>query len=204
MLAEEQIQAARKEDVLGALGQIAKKFRTRVGESLTTVEKYDTPLAEATTPSLEALKAYSLGTRKLSEGQPSAALPFFKRAVELDPKFATAYMWMSVVYDDNREPERAAENIRRAYELREKVSDLERLHIETSYYQNGTGELDKAVPVLELWQQTYPRDVRAFHRPGHSLQKNRKPRKRHWRRVARRCVWRRTHGSSTRTSAPIM
>ena len=162
VLAEEQIQAARKEDVLGALGQIAKKFRTQVGESLTTVEKYDTPLAEATTPSLEALKAYSLGTRKLFEGHPSAALPFLKRAVELDPKFASAYKWMSVVYDGNREPAQAAENIRRAYELREKVSDLERLHIEASYYQNGTGELDKVVQVYELWKQTYPRDVGPF------------------------------------------
>ena len=162
VLAEEQIQAARKEEVLGALSQIASRFRTRVGESLATVEKYDTPLAEATTPSLEALKGYSLGTRKISEGQMSAALPFFKRAVELDPKFAAAYHMMSVVYDGHHEPERATENIRRAYELREKVSDLERLSIESNYYWKGTGELDKVVAVLELWQQTYPRDVGPF------------------------------------------
>ena len=162
VLAEEQVQAARKEDVLGALSQIASKFRRRLGESLATVEKYDTPLAEATTSSLEALKAYSLGTRKLFEGQASAALPFFKRAVELDPNFAAAYHFMSVVYDGHREPAQAAENIRRAYELREKVSDLERLSIETGYYQNGTGELDKAVSVYELWHQTYPRDAVPF------------------------------------------
>jgi eukaryotic-like serine/threonine-protein kinase len=163
VLAEEQVQAARKEDVLGALSQIASKFRTRLGESLATVEKYDTPLAEATTSSLEALKTYSLGMKMMSKGQQSAALPFFKRAVELDPNFAAAYKWISVMYDKNREqPERAAENIRRAYELRDKVSDLERLHIESSYYEKGTGELDKVVPVYELWKQTYPRDAGPF------------------------------------------
>ena len=159
VLAEEQVQAARKEDVLGALGQVAKKFRSQVGESLTTVEKYDTPLAEATTPSLEALKAYSLGSKKMFEGQQSASVPFFKRAVELDPNFAAAYRSLSAVYFNHHEPELAAENIRKAYELREKVSDRERLSIETNYYRNGSGEVDKAVPVYELWQQTYPRDV---------------------------------------------
>ena len=159
VLAEEQVQAARKEDVLNALGQIASRFRTRVGESLTTVEKYDTPLAEATTPSLEALKAYSLGAKKMFEGQQSAAVPFFKRAVELDPNFAAAYRSLSAVYSNHHEPDLAAENIRKAYELREKVSDRERLSIETNYYRTGSGELDKAVPVYELWKQTYPRDV---------------------------------------------
>ena len=91
VLAEEQVQAARKEDVLNALGQVASKFRTRLGESLTTVEKYDTPLDDATTPSLEALKAFSLGNKKMHEGAVTMALPFFKRAVELDPNFAEAY-----------------------------------------------------------------------------------------------------------------
>jgi eukaryotic-like serine/threonine-protein kinase len=162
VLAEEQVQAARKEDVLNALGQIASRFRTQVGESLTTVEKYDTPLQEATTSSLEALKAYSLGAKKMFEGQMSAAVPFFKRAVELDPNFAAAYLYMSVVYGTHHEPTLAAENIRKAYDLREKVSDRERLSIETSYYLYGTGELNKAVPVYELWQQTYPRDIGPF------------------------------------------
>jgi eukaryotic-like serine/threonine-protein kinase len=165
VLAEEQVQAARKEDVLNALDQIASRFRTRVGESLTTVEKYDTPLAEATTPSLEALKAYSLGSKKMFEGQQSASVPFFKRAVELDPNFAAAYRSLSAVYSNHHEPDLAAENIRKAYQLREKVSDRERLSIETNYYRIGSGELDKAVPVYELWQQTYPRDVLAFPRP---------------------------------------
>jgi hypothetical protein len=127
VLAEEQVQAAKKEDVLHALDQIASRFRTRLGESLTTVEKYDTPLAEATTPSPEALKAYTLGRKKFVAGEQTASLPFFRRAVELDPNFAMAYQSMSAAYDSLQQPERASENSRRAYELREKVSEPERL-----------------------------------------------------------------------------
>ena len=127
------MQAARKEDVLNALDQMAGKFRTQVGESLPTVEKYDTPLAEATTSSLEALKAYSLGSNKLSAGANTESLPFFSRAVELDPNFAAAYGVMSSAYNNQREPELSAENIRKAYELREKVSERERLGIEADY-----------------------------------------------------------------------
>ena len=92
----------------------------------------------------------------------TAALPFFRRAVELDPNFAMAYGSMSTMYGNHQEPELAAENIRKAYELREKVSEQDRLYIEASYYWNGTGELEKAVPVFELWQQTYPRDFPPF------------------------------------------
>ena len=160
VLAEEQVQAARKEDVLGALSQIASKFRSQVGESLTTVEKYDTPLAEATTPSLEALKAYSLGieedVRRTAEARlcPSLSARWNSTRISRRPTES-----MSAVYFNHHEPELAAENIRKAYELREKVSDRERLSIESNYYRNGTGEVDKVVPVYELWQQTYPRDV---------------------------------------------
>ncbi len=156
VLDTEQAQVARKEDVLNALSQIASRFRTRVGESLATVEKYDTPLIDATTPSLEALKAYGLARKKhFAEGD-VAARPFFRRAVELDPNFAMAYAYLSTTYGNQREPELAAENIRKAYELRAKVSERERFYIESHYYENGTGELDKAVQVLEQWQQTYP------------------------------------------------
>ena len=152
------MQAARKEDVLHALDQMAGQFRKQVGESLTTVEKYDTPLAEVTTPSLEALKAYSLGLNKLHAGANTEALPFFSRAVELDPNFAYAYGAMSSAYANQREPELAAENIRKAYQLRDRESERERLRIETDYYTRGTGELEKAVSSFELLQQTYPRD----------------------------------------------
>ena len=103
VLAEEQAQAARKEDVLNALGQIASKFRTRVGESLSTVEKHDTPLAEATTPSLEALKAYSMGLKVEASMGAGAAVPFFKRAIEIDPKFAMAHAALGLMYGDRGE-----------------------------------------------------------------------------------------------------
>jgi DNA-binding winged helix-turn-helix (wHTH) protein/tetratricopeptide (TPR) repeat protein len=156
VLDEEQVQAARKEDVLNALSQIARRFRTRVGESLATVEKYGTTLIDATTPSLEALKAYSLGRKSRATVGDIAARPFFRRAVELDPNFAMAYAQMSTTYGNNREAELAAENIRKAYELRAKVSEPERFYIEAHYYEYGTGEWEKAVPVFEQWQQTYP------------------------------------------------
>jgi DNA-binding winged helix-turn-helix (wHTH) protein/tetratricopeptide (TPR) repeat protein len=166
VLAEEQVQAARKEDVLQALDQIAGKFRTQVGESLASVEKYDTPLAEATTSSLEALKAYSLGLNKVSAGKNTESLPFFSRAVELDPNIAAAYSVMSNVHFTQREPELAAENIRKAYELRDKVSERERLSIEANYYWRGTGELEKAISSVDLYQQTYPRNSSAHNTLG--------------------------------------
>ena len=156
VLDAEQAQATKKEDVLNALSQIASRFRTRIGESLATVEKYDTPLVDATTSSLEALKAYSLGRKKLATGGDTVARPFFMRAVELDPNFAMAYAYISTTYANHGGPELAAGNIRKAYELRAKVSERERFYIESHYYWNGTGELEKADAVLEQWQQTYP------------------------------------------------
>jgi serine/threonine protein kinase/tetratricopeptide (TPR) repeat protein len=158
VLAEAQEQAAGKEAVLKALDAAAVSLRSRLGESLSLVEKYATPVAEATTPSLEALKAYSLGVKTRYAKGGTAALPFFKRAVELDPNFAMAYSWISVVYFNLNEVGRGAENGRKAYELREKVSERERLLIEGDYYVIATGELEKAVQTFELWQQTYPRD----------------------------------------------
>ena len=166
VLAEEQVQAARKEDVLHALDQMAGKFRTQVGESLASVEKYDTPLAEATTSSLEALKAFSLGLNKLHAGANTESLAFFSRAVELDPNFAAAYSVMSDVYFIQREPGLAAENIRKAYDLRDRVSPRERLGIEGDYYWRGTGELEKALSSFDLYQQTYPRDASAHNTLG--------------------------------------
>jgi DNA-binding winged helix-turn-helix (wHTH) protein/tetratricopeptide (TPR) repeat protein len=165
VLAEEQVQAARKEDVLNALDQIAGKLRTRLGESLTTVEKYDTPLVDATTSSLEALRAYSLGRKKNVEGQPSVALPFFAQAVELDPNFAMAYASMASFYDNDRQqPERSTEYMLKAYQLRDRVSDRERFPIEAQYYQLATGEQEKAITAYEVWQQTYPRDFAPYNR----------------------------------------
>jgi serine/threonine protein kinase/tetratricopeptide (TPR) repeat protein len=162
VLAEAQEQAAGKEAVLKALDAAAVSLRGKLGESLGSVEKYATPLEEATTPSLEALKAYSLGVKTFYAKEETAALPFLKRAVDLDPNFAMAYAWMSSDYRDLNEVGRAAENARKAYGLREKVSERERFWIDGAYYLNATGELEKAAQTYELWTQTYPRDDMAY------------------------------------------
>ncbi len=153
-----QEQAASKEAVLKALDNAAIGLRRKLGESLSSVQKYATPVEEATTPSLEALKAYSLGRKtRFAKGE-TAALPFYKRALELDPNFALPYAAMAVAYSNLNEVGRGADNARKAYGLREKVSEAERFAIEGSYYLQATGELEKAAQTYELWQQTYPRD----------------------------------------------
>ncbi len=157
VLAEAQGQAASKEAVLKALDGAVVSLRGKLGESLSSVQKYDTPLEEATTSSLEALKAYSLGIKTSFAKGWTAALPFYKRAVELDPNFAAAYNGLAICYSNINQVGRAAENARKAYELREKVSERERFAIESFYYLYVTGELEKAGQVFELWQQTYPR-----------------------------------------------
>jgi DNA-binding winged helix-turn-helix (wHTH) protein/tetratricopeptide (TPR) repeat protein len=156
VLAEEQTQSAKKEDVLNALSQIAIKFRTQVGESLTTLEKYDTPLAEATTPSLEALKAYSTAWKVNGPKGAEAAVPFFKQAIEIDPKFAMAYASLGLMYGTTGEPALATENIRKAYELRERASDNERFFIAAYYDGRATGNQEKAQKTCEAWAQAYP------------------------------------------------
>ena len=158
VLAETQEQAARKEGVLKALDAGAVSLRSKLGESLSTVQEYATPLEDATTPSLEALKAYSLGRKMADEYGETAAVPFYKRAVELDPNFALAYLGLSVKYTNLNEAGLAAECARKAFELREKVSERERFSIEGFYYDHGTGELEKAAQTFELWQRTYPRN----------------------------------------------
>lgn len=134
-------------------------MRGKLGESLSSVQRYDTPVAEATTSSLEALKAYSLGRKMVSARGANAALPFYKHAVELDANFAMPYESMASAYLNLNEVERSAENARKAYDLREKVSEHERFAIEAFYYLSATGELEKAEQTYILWQQTYPRDT---------------------------------------------
>jgi tetratricopeptide (TPR) repeat protein len=158
VLAEAQEQAAGKETVLKALDNAAVGLRSKLGESLSSVQQYATPVEEATTPSLEALKAYSLGVKTAYTKEETAGLPFFKRAVDLDPNFAMAYVWMAAIYRDLNEVGRGTENARKAYELRGKVSERERFFIEETYYFSATGELEKTAQTCELWQQTYPRD----------------------------------------------
>ena len=158
VLAEAQEQAVGKEAVLKALDKAAVSLRSKLGESLSSVQKFDTPLEQATTSSLEALQAYSLGQKTRSARGIAAALPFYKRAAELDPKFAMPYVNMSLAYWFRGEDWHSDANARKAYELREKVSEHERFYIEAIYYFDLTGELEKAAQVYELWQQTYPRD----------------------------------------------
>jgi tetratricopeptide (TPR) repeat protein len=158
VLAEAQEQAAGKEAVLKALDAGAVSLRGKLGESVSSLQQYATPLEEATTPSLEALKAYSLGWKMSYAEGCTAALPFYKRAVDLDPNFAMAYVSTSLVYMCVNEVGRAAENARKAYHLREKVSERERFTLEANYHRIATGDLEKAAQTCELWQHTYPRD----------------------------------------------
>jgi serine/threonine protein kinase/tetratricopeptide (TPR) repeat protein len=164
VLAETQEQAAGKEAVLKALDAAAVSLRSKLGESLSSVQKYATPVEEATTPSLDALKAYSMGVKAEKGG--TAPLPLFKRAVELDSGFAAAYKEIAWRYWETNEVGLAAEYARKAYDLREKVSERERLDIEENYYWNATGELEKAAQTYQLWQQTYPRDAGPYNHLG--------------------------------------
>ncbi len=159
-MASTEAQASDKDHVLDALGKTASEIRNRLGESLNTLQKFDTPLAQATTPSLEALQALSEGYKVLygPEGSP-AAIPFFKRATELDPKFALAYAMLGRVSLDIEDDRNAVDATRKAYELREKVSEPENYFIAASYYSVVTGDLAKAEAAGLLWVQAYPRAV---------------------------------------------
>jgi serine/threonine protein kinase/tetratricopeptide (TPR) repeat protein len=157
ILDQEQAVAARREDVLNSLSQIARRFRTRAGESLATVEKHSTPLAEATTSSLEALKAYSTGIKVVVSSANAAAIPFYRRAVEIDPKFAMAYANLGLAYSAIGESVLSAESTTKGWLLRDRVSDREKFFIDFTYDRQVTGNLEKAYQTLELWSQTYPR-----------------------------------------------
>jgi tetratricopeptide (TPR) repeat protein len=157
-LAQEQVTAAAKEKVLDALGKAASKLRGELGESLATVQKFDVPLSEATTSSLEALKAYSLGEK--AHGT-SAAPPYHRRAVELDPNFAMGYAGLGVDYSVLGEVGRASEYFTKAFRLREHASEREKFFITGMYYENVTGEVDKAAQTFQEEIQAYPREYRA-------------------------------------------
>jgi DNA-binding winged helix-turn-helix (wHTH) protein len=159
VLDEEQVEAARKEDVLKALGQMASRFRSHVGESIGTLQKHDTPLEEDTTPSLEALKAYSTArSLRYSEAGYASALPLLKRAVEIDPGFAMAYAFIGRVYGDMGEASLSAENAAMAYQLRAHATERERFFIDATYDRQVTGNLVKAHQTIKSWVQAYPRD----------------------------------------------
>ena len=157
-LAQQQVQAAAKEEVLTALDKAAIRLRTQLGESLGTVQRFDTPLEQATTPSLEALKAYTLGRKIHFEKGDIDAIPFLRRAVELDSNFAMAYAALAVSYRNMDEPSRAADNAQKAYELRSRVTEREKYRIEALYYDLIAGILEKVRETAELWAQSYPQD----------------------------------------------
>jgi serine/threonine protein kinase/tetratricopeptide (TPR) repeat protein len=160
-LAEEQVTAAAKENVLDALGEAASRLRGELGESLATVQKLHVPLSEATTSSLEALQAYSLGEKAAQQKGPAAALPYHQHAVELDPNFAMGYEQLGSDYFGMGETGRASEYFTKAFHLREHASERERLAITANYYQNVTGELEKAAQAFQEWSASYPQEYRA-------------------------------------------
>jgi len=153
-LASTEAQASDKNHVLDGLGKTASEMRSKLGESLSTVQKFDTPLEEATTPSLEALKAFSAGRQATSK---ELGISFFKRAIELDPNFAAAYSWLGIWHTAIGEPSVAAGYAQKAYELRDHASEPEKYFISAIYYKEVTGNLEKAEQSLKLWAQAYPR-----------------------------------------------
>jgi eukaryotic-like serine/threonine-protein kinase len=161
-LAEEQVTAASKENVLDTLGQAASKLRGELGESLATVQKLDVPLSEATTSSLEALQAYSLSQKVQNERGYAAALPYDQRAIQLDPNFALGYVAVGTDYNSLSEVGRASEYFTKAFQLREHASEREKLAIAATYYRNVTGELDKAAQTWQEMIESYPRRTIAY------------------------------------------
>ncbi len=157
-LASTEAEASDENHVLEALGKVSIDLRNNLGESLSTIQKFDTPLQQATTPSLEALKAFSSGMHTITTKGSDAAIPFFKRAIELDPNFALAYSYLGIMENDILETDLAVEHHRQAYELRDRASEAERYSIDATYYKEVTGNIEKAIETCQLWIQAYPRE----------------------------------------------
>jgi serine/threonine protein kinase len=157
-LGQEQAQASHKEDVLKVLGKVAAGMRQKLGESLASVQKFDKPLVEATTSSLDALKAFSLGDELHNANEDLASVSFFQHAIELDPNFALAYGRLGTVYDNLGQTELAEKFLKDAFDRRTRASERERLYIESHYYCNS-GQFEKCIPTWEVYRQTYPRDA---------------------------------------------
>jgi eukaryotic-like serine/threonine-protein kinase len=156
-LASTEAQASDKNHVLDALAKTAVEIRSKLGESLSTVQKFDTPLEQATTPSLEALKAFSLGFQVHTTAGDAASVPFYKQAIELDPNFALAYAWLGLAFNNMGELSMDVECNRKAYELRDRTSEPEKYFITARFHKVVTGNMEKAEEALQLWIQAYPR-----------------------------------------------
>jgi len=161
-LAEDQVESESKEQVLQSLDRAASSLRQKLGESLSSVQKFTTPLEMATTSSLEALKAFSLGQAEHQKLEDGKAIPYLKQAVELDPNFAMAYATLGVVYNNSGQSHLAEDNIRKAFDLKDRVSERERLYISAHYYDTVTGEADKTLETYENWTHIYPRDTTPY------------------------------------------
>ncbi len=157
-IAREQIEAESKEKVLSSLGTAASNLRQKLGESLSSIQKYDVSIEQATTSSLEALKAFAMGNEERSRGRARESLAFYKRAAELDPNFAMAYARIGVFYINQEQLETAKEYIQKSYDLRDRVSERERFYIEEKYNNYIIGDIDKAVETLKTWSRLYPND----------------------------------------------
>ena len=156
-LASTEAQASDENHVLNALGKVSVEIRNKLGESLSTIQKFDTPLEQATTPSLEALKAFSSAMQAVRTKGPDAATPFFKHAVELDPNFAVAYAYLGVMASTTLEPSLSVDYRTKAYELRDRTSEAEKYWITATYHKGVTGNIPKAIEACDLWIQDYPR-----------------------------------------------
>jgi eukaryotic-like serine/threonine-protein kinase len=164
-LGQEQAQAGSKEQVLDALGKASSNLRGKMGESLSSIQKFDKPLEQATTSSLEALKAYSDGSAELANANNLAALPFLKRAIQLDPNFAMAYRGVAVAANNTGQTETSLEYAQKAFDLKDRASEREDLAI-TSYYYQQTNQIDKALETYQRYQKSYPRDLRTWLNPS--------------------------------------
>jgi eukaryotic-like serine/threonine-protein kinase len=160
-LAEVQGRADKKDQVLKTLDQTTDDLRKKLGESLTSVQKFDKPLEEATTSSLEALKSFSLGDAKHAAGDDFASIPFYKRAIELDPNFAMAHARLGTVYSNFGQVDLSEQYRNKAFELKERSSERERLYI-TAHYYSDSGQLEKGIAAYELYKQTYPHDATPY------------------------------------------
>ena len=156
-LASAEAQASDQNDVLDALGHVSVEMRNKLGESLSSIQKFDTPLEQATTPSLKALKAFSSGMQTMRTKGPEAATPFFKHAVELDPNFAVAYAYLGVMASTSLEPSLSVDYRTKAYELRDRASEAEKYWITATYHKGVSGNIPKAIEACDLWIQDYPR-----------------------------------------------
>jgi DNA-binding winged helix-turn-helix (wHTH) protein/tetratricopeptide (TPR) repeat protein len=161
-LVREQVEAGSKEQVLHVLGAAAADLRGRLGETLASIQKFDAPIEEATTPSLEAMKAFTLAGDRRAKGQEAEAIPFFERAIGLDPNFAMAHARLGTLYANIDEVVRGSGYLRKAFELRSRVSEPERLYITARYFDVVEGDLEKSMQNYELWTEVYPKDWRPF------------------------------------------